>query len=205
MKIIDCEQYSDEWWQLRCGLPTASCADRIFTPGGKVSATSVHYIDRLCAERAGLQSPESYKSEWMDRGHELEPEALAAYRLMTGETVQPVGFILSDDENSGCSPDGAVIEDDTLVMGVEIKCPKPSTMLRWQRDGGLPPEHKPQVHLSMVISDTRAWDFFAYCPGTRHLPVTVLWDKYTDKLAEEFEDFLSRLEKAWQETLEQTS
>ena len=51
------DQYSPEWWAAGVGLPTASEADKIITPGGKLSAQSDALLNRLLAEAAGFGDP----------------------------------------------------------------------------------------------------------------------------------------------------
>ena len=68
MKINHCEQYSDEWWDARKGLPTASVANKIVTPTGKMSSSSRALINELIADSMGLGEPPMEATEWMQRG-----------------------------------------------------------------------------------------------------------------------------------------
>jgi hypothetical protein len=123
-------------------------------------------------------------------GRKLEPFARAYYENLTGFTVSEVGFIEYGDGTGGfgCSPDGLIYLDGKLSHGVEIKCPIPETHIAWLLDGGLPDEHKFQVHTCMAVTGLNRWeglnrwDFLSYCPGESPLLVTTLRDDFTDQL-----------------------
>src|SRR5262245_2947730 len=45
VKIIECKQYTPEWWEARRGIPTASNFDKILTPKTeKASAQQADYL-----------------------------------------------------------------------------------------------------------------------------------------------------------------
>ena len=48
MIIVDCEQGTEEWFQARMGVPSASNFSRICTTTGKWSAQAESYINELC-------------------------------------------------------------------------------------------------------------------------------------------------------------
>jgi hypothetical protein len=79
MKTYGFPQRSDEWFAIRCGIPTASSADKILTPTGNLSKQSEPYLNRLLADRAGYGDAPMEPTEWMLRGIELEPEARALF------------------------------------------------------------------------------------------------------------------------------
>lgn len=118
----------------------------------------------------------------IQRGISLEPEARAWYEGKMGVSVVEKGFITHDSGGFGCSPDGLIYALGVPWMGVEIKCPMPETHIRWLLDGGLPDDHRLQVHGSMAVTGLKRWDFLSYCPGEAPLLVSVLRDDFTDKL-----------------------
>lgn len=185
MIIHRMDQYTPEWWDVRKGVPTASCADKILTPTGKLSAQSKGYMYQLLAELMGFGDEPMEPTEWMLRGTELEPEARAYFELDAGRSVQKVGFITNDNATAGCSPDGLISGE----IGLEIKCPKASTHLAYLDDGELPPYYRPQVHFSMAVSGLKSWVFMSYFPGIDPLIVPVGWDEYTDKVAAAIDAF----------------
>ena len=68
MIIIDnVAQGASEWAQLRLGIPTASCFDKIITSTGKASTQRNAYMNKLLAEWLTGEPTEGYKGEWIDR------------------------------------------------------------------------------------------------------------------------------------------
>lgn len=185
-------QYSPEWWAVRKGLPTGSCAEKLLTPTGKPSTQGYAYINELIACKMGFADEPMEPTEWMVRGIELEPQARQFYELLTGETVEQVGFITNDDVTAGCSPDGLIGE-----KGWEVKCPKASTHIGYLLGAKLPDFYKPQVHFSMAVTGLKEWVFMSYYPGLDPLIVTVQWDAYTDQMAEAINVFVGHLDTAW--------
>jgi len=120
MQIIECKQGTHEWHQSRLGILTASKAHVLCTPKGKptANATRRRYALELALEKITKMPTHIRQTFAMERGHELEPQARIWYYLETQRSVKEVGFILSDDGNTGYSPDG-VVGDDGLI---EIKC-----------------------------------------------------------------------------------
>lgn len=189
MKTYGYQQRSDEWFAIRCGIPTASSADKILTPTGKLSAQSDKYLNELLADRAGYGDESMEPTEWMQRGIDLEPEARALFEFHTGHDVEQVGFITNDDGTAGCSPDGII----PLMAGFEVKCPKASTHFGYLRAGVLPPYYAPQVHFSMAITGIPLWYFMSYYPGLDPLIVLVERDEYTDRIEAAVKEFTDRL------------
>jgi len=199
MIIQRMDQYCTEWWDARRGLPTASCADKILTPTGKLSAQSRQYMNELLADRLGFGDEPMEPTEWMLRGIELEPEARGFYELLTGHAVTQVGFITNDDATAGCSPDG-IIELPGCgphgMKGWEVKAPKASTHIGYLLGGGLPDYYKPQVHFSMAVTGLKEWVFMSYYPGMDPLIVPVQWDEYTETITRAIDDFVANLQAA---------
>ena len=110
MQIINVEQGSEEWLRARLGVPTASCYSKLITSQGKSSAQAEGYINELIGQRITGEIPETFKSDAMERGNELEPQARAYYELVTDNNVEEVGLIINEI-GAGCSPDGLVGDD----------------------------------------------------------------------------------------------
>ena len=159
MKPFDCEQGSPEWFDLRRGIPTASCFDRILTPTGKESTQAMAYASQLIAERLTGVSLGFEGNRHTERGTELEPQARAYYEFVAGPVVE-VGFCLRDDGIAGCSPDGLVGDDGLL----EIKCPSPAVHVEYLLAGKAPTKYLAQVQGQLWVTG-RAWcDFLSYHP-----------------------------------------
>jgi len=179
-RIIDVVQGSDAWDQLRA-RPTASNFGRIISPAkGDYSDQATAYAAEIVAKRMGLYTspPPSY---WMQHGTESEPFARAAYEEANGVEVQQVGFIvpLFTDVYGG-SPDGLVGNDGML----EIKCPKPESLIQYHSNGVCPDVYKPQIQGLLMISRLPWCDFFAWHPGLNPFQIRVYADDhYQTKIA----------------------
>lgn len=193
MRIIDCEQLSEQWWRVRRGVPTASRFDAILTPKtAKPSASQQEYIHELIADTVRLSPPLTTNlgrpmTPEMQFGVDTEPEARAWYEMERGVEARRVGFITTDDGRFGCSPDGLTAEG-----GLEIKCPALKTQVRYLLEGGLPPEYRCQVHGTLIVTGRPWWDFLSYATGLPALLVRVEPDAFTDALAAELERFRAR-------------
>ena len=193
MKVIKCDQYSDAWYAVREGIPTASSAAEIITPKtGKLSAQAEGYIDELLCERAGFVDDPRNRSKWELRGKDMESEARAFFEFDTGLEVVQVGFVTNDDGTAGCSPDGLIHVDPE--SGFEVKCPMAKTHMGYLRRGALPDFYRPQVHWGMAVSGLNRWWFMSYYPGLDPLIVKVTRDEYTEAVAKALAEFVERLE-----------
>ena len=168
---LDCEQGSEEWLQARLGIPTATGFENIVTATGKKSSAQIKYMAELIEESIlGLQDG-SFKSKFMERGNQLEPLARSAYEFVTGNTVTQVGGVYLDDKKEVMvSPDGLIPE---LKKGLEIKCPKMSTHIRYLLEGGVPSEYIIQVQANLWVTGYDTWDFVSYCPEYQKQPLYI--------------------------------
>jgi len=191
MKIINCEQRSPEWFQCRCGVPSASSFDQIVTMKGEPSKQREKYMFRLAGERiTGLQE-ETYQNAAMLRGVEMEAEARMFYELITGNIVEQVGFCISDS-GAGCSPDG-MVGDDGLI---EIKCPIMSTHVGYLLDNKLPSDYFQQTQGQLFVTGRKWVDFVSYYPAMKPLIVRVERDEvFITKFGVELEKFIVELEQ----------
>jgi hypothetical protein len=204
-KHIACEQGSPEWFKHRRGIPTASEFGRILTPKRlHLSESADRYIEELIAERLCEQLPEgveNFTSRSMRFGIETEDEARSYFKLRTGFDAVKCGFCVTEDGTIGCSPDALVYDGDTLIGGLELKCPEAKTHIRWLLGKSLPEEHKPQVHGGMIVTGLDRWWFMSYRPDLKNQNVekgfilSVKPDVYTDMLIQALGEFNTRLSK----------
>ena len=164
MIIHNCEQGSEEWQQLRCGVVTMSHAKELLT-GGK-GKTRQSYILDLVSERLSGKPIESYSSFDMQRGQFLEPYALKAFEKVNETLIERVGFITTNDGRIGCSPDGLIGED----AGIEVKCPNPRQHLRNILSDGLS-DYKEQVQGNLWITGRSKWFLVSFCPWVECYPL----------------------------------
>ena len=167
--IRDIEQGTRAWHELRLGIPTASCFDKIITPKTlKLSSQREGYMAQLAADWA-IGEPEEeppWMSDAMERGKALEPEARRYYEFTTDCTVEQVSFIYKDDARMvGCSPDG-LVGDDGLT---ELKCPMRRQHLVWffalTIGKERPKDYIIQRQAQLWVSGRKWVDFMSYYPG----------------------------------------
>jgi len=190
MRIVNCEQLSEEWFAVRRAIPTASNFDKIVTSKGEPSKQREKYLFRLAAEKVSGFSEETYQNAAMVRGIEMEKEAREFYQLVNDVEVEQVGFCIA---NGGwaCSPDGFVGEDGMI----EIKCPISSTHVSYLLDNKLPTEYYQQCQGELFVTGRKWLDFISYYPGIKPLIVRVKPDwEFHRKLEIELKGFVKELE-----------
>lgn len=179
MKVIDCIQGSPEWHTARLGKLTASNFDKLVNMDGSASKERVKYLYQLAGEIIMGQSEESYTSAAMQRGRELEAEAVNFYEITEGVTTSEVGFCLSDDETYGASPDRLILDEG----GLEVKCPSLATHVSYLVQKKLPSKYYQQVQGNLLVTGRKWWDFLSYYPKMRPLLIRVKPD-------EQFQNYL---------------
>lgn len=179
MRISTAIQGTTDWLTQRIGVVTASNFSKVFTTAGKVSTSRDGLINQLIAENLLQKPTETFKSEAMQRGNDLEPEARAVAELMLNVDIEEVGLIKMDNYEIGCSVDG--LFNDT---GIEIKCPNASTHIAYLRKGKLPTIYTQQVQGAMLILDLSEYWFLSYHPDLEPLLIKVKRDDKLLKLAE---------------------
>ena len=143
MKLYDFPQGSAEWLQCRAGKITASRfkdardrlkpakGERVGKPSGKCCA----YAAQVAVERIACRPLDQKFQSWqMREGHEQEPHARNAYDVETGNVVQEVGCIATDDDLFLYSPDGLVGDEGLLEIKTLLS---PEVILRVVGHGDL--------------------------------------------------------------------
>lgn len=194
VQVLHFPQRSPEWYLARRGIPTASEFGNIITAKkGDYASAADSYINALIDELVRPASVEAFQGNRHTlRGEALEPDARALYAFEHEVEPEEVGFILNDDGTLGCSPDSLIRK----AGGLEVKCPDGPKHVGWLRAGGVPDEHKAQVHGSLIITEREWWDFLSYCPGHDRLLVRVYPDAYTEKLRSHLSRFLTEYAEA---------
>lgn len=209
VEFFDVEQRSETWMELRRGLPTASKFAIIMAEGkdGDASVTREKYMKLLAGEIVSGQVAESLKSEAMDRGTRMEPEARQWYERTRFADLTPVGFVrrtvrvpLGQDFVVGCSPDSQVGKR----KGLEIKTMAPHLLGDVAERGaaGFPVGHRAQLQGTMWACDWDEMDLVLYYTGWPKPPVfTITRDgAFIAKLKEQVERFdyeLKQLVERW--------
>jgi putative phage-type endonuclease len=183
-------QGSDEWFQLRLGVATASNFDKIITSTSKESATLPKYALELATQSLLSEPEESYKNAVMQRGNDLEPVARQAYCEETFSEVEEITMFKSDCGNFGYSPDG-LIGDDGLL---EIKCPFATTHTKYLLDNKMPADYWQQVQGGLWVSGRKFCDFVSFHPNFKEKQLFIV-------RVERDEKFIIELAKLAQKTI----
>lgn len=191
---VDVEQGSPEWLAARLGIPTASQFRRIMTSKTmKPSSSSEGYLHELLAEWLIREPLDDQKSQFMERGSELELNAVKYYEFQQEVDTETVGFCLRDDRLVGCSPDRLIGDDG----GLEIKCPSAKIHVAYLLNGSLSDEYRLQVQGNLWITGRQWWDIMSYNPV---LPPALIRcerdDEFISILSGLVDAFVSRLQAA---------
>ncbi len=191
-------QGSVDWYNLRAGVVTASNADALVTPLGKVKTGEAvkTLLTQLIAENwIGGALPSSQGSFDTEQGKYLEEKARPAFTLETGKLVEEVAFIESDDGKTGCSPDGSLTEESA---GIEIKCPRIENHIRYVLDGVVPPDYVIQVQFSLFATKWPAWYFMSFRSSHAPLILKVEPDeKIQEAIGDALDIFFESYDSAW--------
>lgn len=190
MIIHNVAQGTPAWLALRSGIPTASNFKKILTPTGKPSTQAADYMNQLLAEFVVGHPFEGPKTQWMERGSEMEDEAVKAYAFATDTDPAEVGFITNDAGTVGVSPD-RLVGDGALL---EIKCPSPNTHVGYMLTGSVEDDYTPQLQGQLWIAERESVDIVSYHP---ELPVVIIKvnrnEEYIAKLAAAVNHFLDKM------------
>lgn len=170
MKYITAPQGSDEWLQARVGKITASrykdARDRLKPvkgeARGKPSAKCIGYAAQVAVERiAGRPIDKVFQNWQMREGQEQEPHARNAYDVETGNVVQEVGSIVTDDDLFLYSPDGLIGDDGLLEIKTLLSG---DVILRVIGDGDLS-EYMDQCMGGLWITGRKWIDLVLWAPA----------------------------------------
>lgn len=157
VELLDCEQRSEEWYQARLGIATASNFKSVLAKGeGK---TRLAYMRRLAAEIITGEPGETFESAAMVRGREMEAEARDFYTFMKDAEPVPVGFIRNGQK--GCSPDSLLGDDGML----EIKTQRADLLIATILKDDFPPEHMHQCQGQLWVAEREWLDLVVYWPS----------------------------------------
>lgn len=199
VRISDHAQRTPGWFADRCGKVTGSACAAIFAKGkakGEESSERRKYRLQLALETiTGQPAGSTYMNAAMQRGIDLEAEAVAAYEAATGNMVTVPGFMFAETEQIGASLDGLVNADGAL----EVKVPDSTTHLAYIRGKRIPPEYVAQVTHNLFVSGRRWLDFVSYDPRFPEPLRLFVWRVHADDLnlsahAEAVRGFLGEVE-----------
>ena len=201
MIVHEAEQQTDDWLQARLGVVTASQFHRVMTPKTcKPSKAADDYLHELIAEWLLGEPLEGFSSGMMERGRDMEAEAVKWYGFVQDVTPERVGLCLRDIGLVGASPDALIGTDGML----EIKCPGPKKHVAYMLGADPQADHRCQIQGGLWVTG-RAWmDFVSYHPTMR--PVIVRCerdDAFIESLSEIVGSFVVRVLEAMRALLDE--
>lgn len=162
--IIECEQYSPEWYEARRGKVSASRISDVLatTAKGAVAAGRKNYATELFLERlTGEVSDKSFSTPDMEWGKLHEPRAAALYEIQNSVTLHAVGLVLHPRIKHGCASPDRCVGDVGLV---EIKCPNAATHWDFVDGGSIKGPYIKQMHWQMATTGRQWCDFVSFHP-----------------------------------------
>lgn len=157
------EQGSEEWHQLRLGVPTASNFAKIMSQplndSEDVSKTRARLMRQMAGERLTGIPAETFSNAAMQRGKDMEADLREAFEFSEVTTVQRVAFVRRTIRRDplpplviGCSPDSLIEEDGVL----EIKSMIPDLMIEMAESGKpFPTRHMAQCQGALWVTGRR--------------------------------------------------
>jgi len=155
---FEIEQGSLDWHLLRHGKIGGTASAQLF-----VNSNTLFY-DLLAeqTERYDEDADTGYVSSDILRGKELEPQARAELSAYLGIELLECGWIQSDNELLGISPDGISAD---LTVQFEIKCPQAKKHLRTCIENEIPLDNINQcIHAFAVNPMLERLVFLSYRP-----------------------------------------
>ena len=145
--IHNVEQRSPEWHALRSGKIGGSEAIGLTTPA-RMKTLLYKKAGEILAPIMIDDDEEIFISKAMQRGIDLEPEALDRYFQMTGNFILPCGYVTNSDYiHAGVSPDGMTSD---YRIAAEVKCLSRDKHVETFITQKVPSDYMPQI----------AWYFF---------------------------------------------
>lgn len=170
---FDIEQNSDEWFDIKLGMFSASTCPELLMDKSTKGYTGL--INRIVEERITGEKCENnlFKGNaFTERGHEFEGIAREDYEIRNLQVVKQVGVVILDDWTL-CSPDG-LINDDTLH---QIKCPIFSTQKEYLEKKKIPTNYYKQMQFELFVTGRNYNVFTSYHPKLRPLDITIERDE----------------------------
>ena len=173
------QQRTPEWFALRCGRVSASQAEHVLAKvKGSGEAAGRRDLRMLLARERLSGLPDdgpTFVSSDMQRGMDLEPEALVALELSGAlpGAIRAVGYLTHDTLPVGYSPDGVVGTGCDIL--VETKCPRMATHLDYlDTPTTIPTRYIAQLTHALWLTGASVIHFASYCPVFARYPLFTL-------------------------------
>jgi len=171
---FEIEQGSIDWYLIKHGKIGGTRSAGLFN---KTDTLFFELLAEMTERYDEDNDEEPYLSDAMERGKSLEPQARIELQKYTGIEFLECGWIQSDHELLGISPDGI---SNTLTEQCEIKCLGAKEHLRICLSGKIPLKHLDQcIHAFTVNPKLERMFFMAYRPESP-CPIKVIELKRDD-------------------------
>ena len=181
MEIIDCPQYSEQWFQETLASVGGSSISSVCAKGqGKMRKNLLY---RMAGEYLTGKPYEGYSNFNMERGLEEEGKSLEAYELITGFEIQKVG-LCRREPHKHYSPDGLIHSDGIA----ETKSAIPSIHIERIDTDKVEGNYIKQMQWGLFICERTWCDFISYSPLVSVRPIWVKRFFRDEKLIKEMND-----------------
>lgn len=204
-KVIYGEQKTDEWQKLREGYITGSS-------GKKVKGTGDAFLYQTLAIMTSKWKPKEARGEDIDRGNELEPEAVEEYKKATGmEVRRDIAFIQND--RIGISPDGVPyktkFDEKNIKKLIEVKSSDVPNHIKYISTNKVGSEYIDQIiHGFATIETCDEIDFVSYCPMYKFKPLHIITVKRSTMIVDistarvQYAKFIEKLDQIYSKLIQ---
>lgn len=191
MIIVNCDQNSSEWDEIRIGLPTGSAFKNIVTSKGERSKSREKYLFKLAGERLSGEKSDNYYNSSMEKGHSREDESRQDYSFRNNVEIMQPGFCFFDERKEfGCSPDGLIGDDGVW----ETKNAEPHVQVERLENGWSKASHYQQVQGALYVTGREWCDLVSFSRGIKPIVIRFERDeKFIHKLSIELQIFIEDL------------
>jgi hypothetical protein len=160
-------QRTESWHEKRLGRFTASQFSKLISKKDELTKGAMTYVLEKVTEIIIGDTLNNFESTAMIWGTDNEPDAVELYELVTGKTINKIGFVKYGD-HAGGSPDGLIGEKGMI----EIKCPFNSVNhIRYgliEQDNEIPDEYYWQIQMNLLATGREWCDFVSYDPRCKY-------------------------------------
>lgn len=182
MKVIQVEQNTEEWLDLRRGKITGSKNVRPKRGNNKLDDYYKLISEQLETEKEDMSAS--------DQGHSLEPEAIKHFEDLTGKKVDTNMMWISDEsEQIALSPDGGIKNKGKYTEAVEAKCLAGHNHIRAIDEDKIPNKFQDQMLQYFVVNDDlQTLYFLFYDPYIQAKPLHII-EVHRKDIQQEVEEY----------------
>lgn len=192
LNFSDVKQNTDEWYNLRASRLTGSKLSVIMAKYGSAFGDPAkrYAVDIAVEQITGKPIASAFSSYAMEKGHELEPMAIALYEELTFTETTNGGFYY--DDFIGVSVDANVYDEGIVEVKSAIS---PAAHYDRIRKNAVDSAYKWQVIGNLHFTGRDWIDFVSYCPDYPADKQLFILRKDPDDFKEEFKMIDDRVEQ----------